>query len=187
MHAKSDIPVEIDKVRVRFPQVKVTYGKPIGVNQEVTKAVAARIEEAGYQGERARILLIGRGSSDPDVKRDVFGIADDVRSLLPHAEVFPCFITACEPNYRDVLAQLSADDDGPVYIVPYLLFTGILMKEIESEAAQARKRLKDVRVCRYIGFHPHVKAAYIERVQETMLNKDDAFRFRGESHASSPS
>lgn len=187
MHAKSDIPVEIEKVRARFPQVKVTYGKPIGVNQEVTKAVAARIEEAGYQGERGRILLIGRGSSDPDVKRDVFGIADDVRSLLPHAEVLPCFITACEPNYRDVLAQLSADDDVPVYLVPYLLFTGILMKEIESEAAQARKRLKDVRVCRYIGFHPHVKAAYIERVQETILNKDDAFRFRGESHASSPS
>ncbi|XYQ02503.1 sirohydrochlorin chelatase [Bacillus safensis] len=187
MHAKSDIPVEIEKVRARFPQVKVTYGKPIGVNQEVTKAVAARIKEAGYQGERARILLIGRGSSDPDVKRDVFGIADDVRGLLPHAEVLPCFITACEPNYRDVLAQLSEDDDGPVYIVPYLLFTGILMKEIESEAAQARKQLKDVRVCRYIGFHPHVKAAYIERVQETILNKDDAFRFRGESHASSPS
>ena len=57
MHAKSDIPVEIEKVHARFPQVKVTYGKPIGVNQEVTKS-AARIEEAGYQGERARILLI---------------------------------------------------------------------------------------------------------------------------------
>ncbi|BBP89208.1 hypothetical protein BsIDN1_28260 [Bacillus safensis] len=57
MHAKSDIPVEIEKVHARFPQVKVTYGKPIGVNQEVTKAVAARIEEAGYQGERARIFF----------------------------------------------------------------------------------------------------------------------------------
>ena len=157
------------------------------MNQEVTKAVVARIEEAGYQGEKARILLIGRGSSDPDVKRDVYGIAGDVRSLLPHAEVLPCFITACEPNYRDVLTQLTADDDTPVYIVPYLLFTGILMKEIESEAVQARERLQDVRVCRYIGFHPHVKAAYIERVQETILNKENAFHFQGESHASSPS
>ena len=94
---------------------------------------------------------------------------------------FPCFITACEPNYRDVLAQLTVDDDTPVYLVPYLLFTGILMKEIESEANQARERLRDVRVCRYIGFHPHVKAAYIERVQETILNKEDAFRFQGKA------
>lgn len=100
---------------------------------------------------------------------------------------FRVLLQHVRPNYRDVLAQLSADDDGPVYLVPYLLFTGILMKEIESEAAQARKRLKDVQVCRYIGFHPHVKSAYIERVQETILNKDDAFRFRGEIHASSPS
>lgn len=187
MHAKLDIPVEIEKVKSRFPQVQVTYGRPIGVNQEVTKAVIARIEEAGYRGEKAKILLIGRGSSDPDVKRDVFIIADDVRNMLPCAEIFPCFMTACEPNYRAVLTQLTADDHTPVYIVPYLLFTGILMQEIECEAKQARKRLEDVRVCRYIGFHPHVKSAYIERVQETILNKENAFCFQGESHASSPS
>ncbi|WP_353855810.1 sirohydrochlorin chelatase [Bacillus sp. Bos-x628] len=187
MHAKSDIPIEIEKGKQRFPHVQVTYGKPIGVNQDVTKAVVARIEEAGYQGERAQILLIGRGSSDPDVRRDVCGIADDVRNMLPHAEVFPCFITACEPNYRDVLAQLTADHDTPVYIVPYLLFTGILMKEIEREASNVRKRLQNVHVCRYIGFHPHVKAAYIERIKETILNKEDAFRFQGDRHASNPS
>ncbi|MFS0656084.1 sirohydrochlorin chelatase [Bacillus sp. 179-C3.3 HS] len=187
MHAKSDIPIEIENVKSRFPHVHVTYGKPIGVNHEVTKAVVARIQEAGYQGERAKILLIGRGSSDPDVKRDVFGIADDVRLMLPQAEVLPCFITACGPNYRDVLTQLPREDDTPVYLVPYLLFTGILMKEIESEADQARKRLGDIRVCRYIGFHPHVKAAYIERVKETMLNKENAFDFQGEHHVTSPS
>ncbi|MEI4788988.1 sirohydrochlorin chelatase [Bacillus sp. FJAT-53060] len=187
VHAKSDIPVEIEKVKKRFPQVKVTYGRPIGVNQEVTKAVVVRIEEAGYRGERARILLVGRGSSDPDVKRDVFGIADDVRSMLPRTEVLPCFITACEPNYRDVLAQLTLDEHKPVYIIPYLLFTGILMKEIESEVDQARERLQDVRLCRYIGFHPHVKAAYMERVKETILNKEDVFRFQGEGHASNQS
>ncbi|MDM5297872.1 sirohydrochlorin chelatase [Bacillus pumilus] len=187
MHAKSDIPVEIEKVKKRFPQVQVTYGRPIGVNQEVTKAVVARIEEAGYQGEKAKIVLIGRGSSDPDVKRDIFGIAGDVQRLLPHADVLPCFITACGPNYRDVLMQITVEDNTPVYIVPYLLFTGILMKEIESEAEQASKRLPDIRVCRYIGFHPHVKAAYIERVQETILNKEGAFHFQGESHAASSS
>ncbi|MGE6631340.1 sirohydrochlorin chelatase [Bacillus sp. NPDC077027] len=187
MHAKSDIPEEIHQVKSRYPHVVVTYGRPIGVNQEVTKAVVTRIEEAGYQDECARIVLIGRGSSDPDVKRDICAIAEEVQVMKPSAQVIPCFITACEPHYQDILAGLNEADDSPVYLVPYLLFTGILMKEIEAEASKLKERIKNVKVCRYIGFHPHVRAAYIERVKETIDNEKGVFHFSGETYAASSS
>ncbi|MCI4130225.1 sirohydrochlorin chelatase, partial [Bacillus haynesii] len=74
-HAKHDIPEEIARAASRYPSVRVSYGKPIGIDEEVVKAVYHRMKDISVPYENARVVLIGRGSSDPDVKRDVTGIA----------------------------------------------------------------------------------------------------------------
>ncbi|MDP4113954.1 MAG: sirohydrochlorin chelatase, partial [Bacillota bacterium] len=36
----------------------------------------------------------------------------------------------------------------------------------------------------YIGFHPHVKNAFLNRVRETAANSEGQFDFDGDSYAS---
>ncbi len=59
---QKDIPEELARASSQYPSVSVTYGKPIGVDQEVVKAVFTRIEETGTPYEHARVVVIGRGA-----------------------------------------------------------------------------------------------------------------------------
>ncbi|OJT65209.1 sirohydrochlorin ferrochelatase [Bacillus licheniformis] len=182
-HAKRDIPEELARASSQYPSVSVAYGKPIGVDQEVVKAVFTRIEETGTPYEHARVVLIGRGSSDPDVKRDVYDICERLRDLTPVDEVIPCFMTACEPHYLDVFKQLKERDGKTTFIVPYLLFPGMLMNEIERETAKLKETNPNVVLTDYLGFHPHVKNAFLHRVEEAVINKAGRFDFTGASDA----
>ncbi|MED1741758.1 sirohydrochlorin chelatase [Bacillus swezeyi] len=184
-HAKKDIPEELADVSSRYPSIRVTYGKPIGVDQEVVKAVLTRIEETGTPYENARVVLIGRGSSDPDVKRDVNEICVRLKELAPVETVIPCFMTACKPYYRDVFAELEEARGKTTFIVPYLLFTGMLMNEIEREVEKLKETNPDVVLTEYLGFHPHIQQAFLNRVEEAVLNKDSRFDFKGVSDAAS--
>ncbi|MFT0800683.1 sirohydrochlorin chelatase [Bacillus swezeyi] len=184
-HAKKDIPEELADVSSRYPSIRVTYGKPIGVDQEVVKAVLTRIEETGTPYENARVVLIGRGSSDPDVKRDINEICVRLKELAPVETVIPCFMTACKPYYRDVFTELEEAGGKTTFIVPYLLFTGMLMNEIEREVEKLKETNPDVVLTEYLGFHPHIQQAFLNRVEEAVLNKDSRFDFKGVSDAAS--
>lgn len=59
-HAKHDIPEEIVRVASRYPSVRISYGKPIGIDEEVVKAVYHRMKDIGVPYENARVVLIGR-------------------------------------------------------------------------------------------------------------------------------
>ncbi|MFQ6320196.1 sirohydrochlorin chelatase [Bacillus halotolerans] len=182
-HAKQDIPEEIARAASRYPSIHISYGSPIGIDEEVVKAVYHRVKDICVPYENARVVLIGRGSSDPDVKRDVTGIAGLLQNIMPVKEVIPCFMTACGPNYKDVFSELKKDDGVTTFIVPYLLFTGMLMNEIEREVQKLKVKNPNVYLSSYIGFHPHVKKAFLNRVKETADNHEGQFNFDGGSYA----
>ena len=78
------------------------------------------------------VLLVGRGSSDPDVKRDLTRIGKCLkqRCIIKHVEV--CFLTAAEPSFQEGLEGSNESGAEQVFVIPYLFFTGILMKKIEK-------------------------------------------------------
>ncbi|MBY8912254.1 sirohydrochlorin chelatase [Bacillus sp. YC2] len=182
-HAKHDIPIEIAHAAARHPDVQVTYGVPIGVDDEVVKAVYHRLLETGGAIEQAKVVLIGRGSTDPAVKKDISEIAGRLSRIAPVKEVIPCFLTACEPHYKEVFARLAEDDGAPVFIVPYLLFTGLLMTEIEREVQKLQTVNQNVYLASYLGFHEHIRQAFLNRVAEAAENPDGQFDFKGELYA----
>lgn len=184
-HAKHDIPAEIARAAALHPDIKVTYGVPIGVDDEVVKAVHHRIEDTGVPIEQAKVVLIGRGSTDPAVKNAVSEIAGKLEAIIPVKEVIPCFLTACDPHYKEVFAGLEEDDGAPVFIVPYLLFTGLLMTEIEREVEKLQTINQNVHLASYLGFHPHIKQAFLNRVSEAVRNPGGQFDFKGGQYAAS--
>jgi sirohydrochlorin ferrochelatase len=175
VHAKKDIPNEIQEIMEQYPSIKVTYGKPIGVHEKMADTVIERVYEMSKIEPVTLVVLIGRGSSDPDVVKDLQSIATLVKKRSGIQEVRTCFLHAAQPSFQEMLVQVSSWNKRNVIFVPYLLFTGLLMKEIEKKVKYAQAENPNIQLSRYLGYDAKVEEVFIERVKETIANKDALF------------
>ena len=162
-HAKHDIPKEIDKAQKQYPTVHFTYGEPLGVHELLIDTLQKRILETQLHFNNASVLLIGRGSSDPAVREDLTKIALRLRHKYGYGKVDTCFLYGAGPNLEEWLAQRKQDNEQ-VFIVPYLLFTGILRQSIA-------KRLQGYEVnnmilCNSLGYDDNVRKVLVERIMD---------------------
>jgi sirohydrochlorin ferrochelatase len=167
-HAKEDIPAVLEKLHTQYPHVNIVYGRPFGVHESITEILYERILETNVSLERDSIvLLVGRGSSDPDVKRDLGDIACLFKRKYQFEHVETCFLTATEPIFEDVLQKVKGSSHSQILIVPYLLFTGLLMKRIEKavRAVQNESNQQFI-LTHYLEYHPHLQDVLINRVEE---------------------
>jgi sirohydrochlorin ferrochelatase len=176
VHAKEDIPLEVKKAAENHPEVAVTYGLPIGVHQKMAKSITNRIYEQGRPDAESIIVLIGRGSSDADVVRDLTAISELVKSEAGVSNVEICFLTAAKPSLDEMLSKLSLLKEKTVFLVPYLLFTGLLMREIQIKADKLDH--EKIKLCRYLGYDSEVEQVFAERVQSAINNHDSKYTFR---------
>ncbi|WP_256242424.1 sirohydrochlorin chelatase [Bacillus sp. V3B] len=167
-HAKEDIPEELTKLQLDFPYVEVKFGKPIGVNEKMVDLLLEVIAETSIPlKDDATVLLVGRGSSDPDVKRDltIIGNLLEKRSVIKRVEV--CFLTAAEPSFQEGLEWVKQSGSGQVFVIPYLFFTGILMKKIEKSLEEiSEDHVTEFILCPYLGYHPIIEEIIHEQIIE---------------------
>jgi sirohydrochlorin ferrochelatase len=166
-HAKDDIPNELAKVKKSFPSVIFEYGSPLGVNNKLIDVLEERIKEQEQGIENATILLVGRGSSDPEQAKDFETIASRLGQRSFAKEVHICYLAANSPTFEEGLEGLIKQRKK-VFVLPYLLFTGILMKGMEKKIKDLNKRGHDIVLCDYLGYHDNVKEVLIDRVDEIL-------------------
>ena len=68
-------PFELEKLTNQFSDVKVTYGNPFGVSETLVKSVYSGSGIEQEDKNEVTLLLVARGSSDPEVLRDINWIA----------------------------------------------------------------------------------------------------------------
>ncbi|MDQ0176528.1 sirohydrochlorin chelatase [Bacillus chungangensis] len=164
VHAKIDIPIEIQKAKALYPAIQFEYGKPFGVHSKIIESLLAKIYEKEIKiKEDAMVLLVGRGSSDPDVKHNLAQIAQLLQQRYPFKKVSICFLTAAEPSFEEGLQLAIESRHEQVFVVPYLLFTGILMKSIERTVRQLKTGKQHFILCEYLGYHTNLQEVLIER------------------------
>ncbi|MCY9546924.1 sirohydrochlorin chelatase [Lysinibacillus xylanilyticus] len=161
-HAKHDIPSEIDKAKKQYPQVRFTYGEPLGVHELLIDTLQTRILEAGCPTKDASVLVIGRGSSDPAVKRDLDKIATRLRDKYAYEAVDTCFLYGMGPTFEEWLQQENKGNQ--VFIVPYLLFTGVLRQNITKRLQDYEN--KNVILCESLGYDDNVRKVLVERIYQ---------------------
>ena len=92
-HANEDIPFEIEVGKIMYPDVEFTYGKAFGIHPKIVDSLYDRvIEQQVPIDEEAQVLLVGRGSSDQAVKRDLTEIAQLLAKKYPFKQVDVCFL-----------------------------------------------------------------------------------------------
>jgi sirohydrochlorin ferrochelatase len=162
IHAKKDIPEELYEVKWKYPHIRITYGRPLGVHETIIPILEERIHAEVISTDDAVVLLVGRGSSDPDVKRDLGEIARLLEKNGGYNRVETCYLAATTPRFEDKLADVATSGEKQIIVVPYLLFTGLLMKGMEREVRQ----YDNVTLCQYLGYHPALQDILMERAEE---------------------
>jgi sirohydrochlorin cobaltochelatase len=175
-HAKIHIPVEIDRAKQKYPNVSFAYGRPIGIHQKVLDILQARLTETGYEpvlkagarDQETAVLLLGRGSSDADANSDFSKVTRLLWERLPVKWVENCFIGVTEPSFEDGLERCKRLGAKNIYVLPYFLFTGVLIKRIEQMTADfaAAHPTVNVELAGYFGLHPQLVALLLDRVAE---------------------
>lgn len=176
-HSKIHIPAAIDQVKALYPHVQFIYGRPIGIHDEVFRILTARLAETGFDpdtvSDDTAVLIVGRGSSDPDANSDVCKLSRMLWERLQVKWVETCFIGVTQPSVEEGIERCLALGAKKVIMIPYLLFTGILMKRMEDKLAHFRSTYTDREfvMTEYIGFHPGLQTVFLDRVTETLQDE----------------
>ena len=167
-HANEDIPLEIHRGKARYPHIEFIYGRPFGVHPKLVDSLYERIMEQLIPIRKdANVLLIGRGSSDPRVEQDLKEIAQLLEERYFFRQVDTCFLYGVGQSFEQALTNIQKSTHQ-VFIIPYLLFTGILLKGIEKKIASCTQSQQQLILCKSLGYDYRIEDVLVERVEELM-------------------
>ena len=173
-HSKLHIPAEIEEAKEQFPDIKFTYGQTIGIHPEIFEILKSRLEELEFdcnaEHEDTAILLIARGSSDEDAKADFYKISRMLSEQL-HVPIFEsAFMGVTTPTVEQGIEKCIELGAKKIIMLPYFLFTGILMERMAKMAVDFSKKYLDVEIeiAHYFGYHPKLQNVLLERLQQAI-------------------
>lgn len=158
-HYKHDIPIEIGKIQKHYSHITFSVAPPFSTHPLMIELVIKRISEA-MPMQNSEILLVGRGSTDSQPIHELRQIEAAVqqRLCLP---VSCSFLTKGTPSFTDELNK-RALLARHVYVMPYLLFSGLLLQKINRHA----KKHSNVTTCNCLQYDSYMKSALLERMEE---------------------
>ncbi|NHC13878.1 sirohydrochlorin chelatase [Motilibacter sp. E257] len=185
-HAKGDIPAAMDRERERHPQLTYAYGRPLAADPRILAALDERLSAVLDDAERAgtHVVLVGRGSTDPDANAEVFRAGRLFAEGRGLAGVESSFISLAQPGVPAALERCRLLGATRVVVLPYFMFAGVLPDRIVSQAEgwAAEHPEVEVRCADLIGdcdlLADVVIARYEEAVAGGIRNNCDTCMYR---------
>jgi sirohydrochlorin cobaltochelatase len=168
-HAKGDIPAALARERGRHAGLRVSYGRPLGPHPAILAAVRDRLAAAGA-GSHTTVLLVGRGSSDPDANAEIAHTARLLAETTAVAGVEYAFVSLATPYVPDGLDRCQRLGARHIVVMPYFLFTGVLPVRVVEQARVWAADRPGVRVdcAGVIGDCEALADVVIERYREAL-------------------
>ena len=171
-HGKGDIPAALMREQVRHPGMTYVYGRPLGPHPTLLEIVETRIDAVLQGADRAgtHVLLVGRGSTDPDANAEVAKVARLLWEGRGYANVEPSFISLAEPGVPAGLDKLRRLGAERIVVAPYFLFNGVLPDRIvaQTDAFAAEHPELAVSVSELIGDCDELADLVLERYHEAV-------------------
>jgi sirohydrochlorin cobaltochelatase len=168
-HAKDDIPATLVREKMSHPEVNFHYGRALGIRPELLELMDGRVSAVVPEDEREKtaVLVVGRGSSDPDANSDLAKIARLFYEGRPYPMVETAFVSLAPPSVPEALERCERLGVRRVAVFSYFLFTGVLEERIreQCEAFGAESGL-EVRYAGYFGPDARVADLVLERYRE---------------------
>ncbi|MHB8577339.1 MAG: sirohydrochlorin chelatase [Dehalococcoidia bacterium] len=174
-HQKNDVPATVNWARGQYPGVSFAYGAPLGAHALIARALAVRtldalkgMATAAAALDSTSILLVGRGSRDPDSNSELYKVGRLLYEGRGFGWVEACYIAISRPDLPEGLERCLRLGARRVVVVPHMLFTGTLTKRTELFASQfqARHPELDIAVASPLGTQDDVLAVVEQRIHE---------------------
>jgi sirohydrochlorin cobaltochelatase len=171
-HAKDDIPATLVREKTDHPGMSFRYGRALGIRPELLKLMDERISTAVPESEKkdTAVLVVGRGSSDPDANSDLSKIARLFYEGRPYPGVETAYVGMTPPDVATALDRCRKLGAKRIVVFSYFLFTGVLEERIrhQSEAFAEANPEVGVRYAGYFGPDPRVADLLVERYAEAI-------------------
>lgn len=174
-HAKNDIPSEVHEARRRYPGIAFHYGRHLHLHAKIIELCTLKIHEAEAQAapldrKDTLLLVVGRGSSDPDANADVQKLARMLWEGMGFGWAAACYIGITTPLLPEALARCQRMGFARLIVFPFFLFTGRLEKRIRRLTTEfATQHPTTEFLCTaYLNAHPLLLDAFVERAEEAI-------------------
>ncbi|SKA28196.1 sirohydrochlorin chelatase [Consotaella salsifontis] len=176
-HAKNDIPSVLNTYAAQNG-VSIRYGRELGVDLKMIRAAGERIREclrtAGWRdGEPLHdslLVVVGRGSSDPDANSNVAKVTRMLWEGLGFAWAETVYSGVTFPLVKPGLEHVARLGYKRVVVFPYFLFTGILVRRVYEHTDRVAAEHPDITFLKagYLNDHPLVIDTFAERLEEIL-------------------
>ncbi len=175
-HVKNDIPSVLNDYMARHPQIRIEYGRDLDIDARLLRAAAARIEQTERISSRrvprdeTLLVVVGRGTSDPDANSNIAKVARMLWEGLGFGWCEVCYSGVTFPLVAPGLEHAVKLGSRRIVVFPYFLFTGVLVKRIYSIVDEMAARHPETEFLKapYLNDHPLVLDAFADRVQEIL-------------------
>jgi sirohydrochlorin cobaltochelatase len=171
-HAKDDIPATLVREKMAHPGTTFSYGRALGIRPELLELMDERISAVVSEEERVEtaVLLVGRGSSDPDANSDLSKIARLFYEGRPYPLVESAYVSMTPPGVAEGLERCRKLGAKRIAVFSYFLFTGILEERIRGQSKSFAATNPDVELhyAGYFGPDSRVADLVVERYTEAI-------------------
>src|SRR6266566_6030546 len=167
-HAKGDIPAALARERTRHPGLSWTYARPLGPHPALIELLARRV--AGVGGDASAVLVVGRGSTDPDANADVVKTARMLWEGRDYPFAETAFVSLARPGVAEGLERCRLLGARQIVVARYFLFPGVLPDRVAEQAAgyAAAHPGLDIRYTDVLGDCDEIAALVYERYHEAL-------------------
>jgi sirohydrochlorin ferrochelatase/(2Fe-2S) ferredoxin len=164
-HVKNDLPLAVDHARRRFPSVHFAVAPCLGVHPSLVsiayERAAAALPDDPLVRARTLLLVVGRGSSDPDANGDFCKVARLIGEGRDLLQVEPAFLGITQPSVETSLELVARVSPAHVVVLPYLLFRGRLMARLAAQVEAFAAR------------HPWIRASLVRHLADASEGQAD--------------
>jgi precorrin-8X/cobalt-precorrin-8 methylmutase len=175
-HAKNDMPAEMLEMARKHPQTDLHFGAPLDLHPKLLQLAQLRLVEAegSVPATVSRadtcLVLVGRGTTDPDANGDVAKLARMLEEGMGFGAALVCYSGVASPLVAEGLQIAARQGHKRLIVLPFFLFDGVLVKRIYAAVDDLREREPQLEILKagYFGAHPLVAEVMIERAREAI-------------------
>ena len=177
-HVKNDIPT----VLISFAKnndMEIIYGRELGINNLMISAACERVREVfninkNINPAESVLVVVGRGSSDPDANSNVAKITRMIVEGLGIGWGETVFSGVTFPLVEPGLNHIVKLGYKKIILFPYFLFNGVLVSRIKRQKQIVALNNPDVSFfdAKYLSSHHYVVDTFVERIEEIFNNNN---------------
>tara|TARA_Y100001968_G_C19437294_1_gene760454 strand:- start:1986 stop:3035 length:1050 start_codon:yes stop_codon:yes gene_type:complete len=177
-HTKNDIPALLNQYS-KSSGLSIKYGRELGINSLMIGAAGARVKEvldkfSSLELSKTLLVVVGRGSSDPDANSNVTKITRMLVEGLGLGWGETVYSGVTFPLVEPGLRHLVRLGFKRIVVFPYFLFSGVLVDRIRKQTAKVAFDFPNIEFIEagYLSSHPLVIETFKERIEEVFSGKN---------------